>query len=213
MLINEIFYSIQGEGLSVGKPAVFVRLGGCNLKCKWCDTKYAWHPKYSDNKSWSIEKIIKEVKKYSCKHLVITGGEPLLQQDEIKVLLSRLKGYNVEIETNGSIACKIFGLIEQINCSPKLKNSGNLPYLLRVKPDNKKVLYKFVVQNREDFHEISTFIRKNKIPKEKVYLMPEGATRDTILKRSKWLIEICKKEGYNFSPRLHIMMYGNKRAV
>ncbi len=213
LLVNEIFHSIQGEGPNVGKPAVFVRLGGCNLKCKWCDTKYTWHPKQSDNKTLTIEKVVQEIKKYPCKHLVITGGEPLLQQDGIKDLLDKLKGYFVELETNGSLPCKIFGLIDQINCSPKLSNSGNPSYPLSLKPSNKKVLYKFVVRNREDLKEISVFIQKNKIPKEKVYLMPEGTVRNTILKRSKWLIEICKKEGYNFSPRLHIMLYNNKRAV
>jgi len=213
LLVNEIFYSIQGEGPTIGKPAVFVRLGGCNLACAWCDSKYTWDPKCADNKVWTIKKIIREIKKYPCRHLVITGGEPLLQQDKLKILLSKLKGYTAEIETNGSLPIKISRLIEQINCSPKLKNSGNPTYSLRVKPTNKKVLYKFVVQKGENLKEINAFIRKYKIPKKKVYLMPEGISRDAILKRSTWLIEICKKEGYNFSPRLHIMLYNNKRAV
>ena len=212
MLINEIFHSIQGEGPTIGKPAVFVRLGGCNLACAWCDSKYTWDPKCADNKVWTIKKIIREIKKYPCRHLVITGGEPLLQQDKIKELLTTLKGYTAEIETNGSLPIKISRLIEQINCSPKLNNSGNPPYPLRLMPTNKKVLYKFVVQKKTDLKEIKNFIKKYKIPKEKVYLMPEGTSRSTILKRSKWLIDVCKKEGYNFSPRLHIMLYGNKRS-
>lgn len=202
MLISEIFYSIQGEGPSAGKPAVFLRFSGCNLKCKWCDTKYAW----KKGKEMTISQIIQKIKKYPCKHLVITGGEPLLQQDKLKALLSKLKGYTAEIETNGSLPIKISRLIEQINCSPKLKNSGNPQYSLRVKPANKKVLYKFIVQKGEDLKEINAFIRKYKIPKTSVYLMPEGTSRKIILDRSKWLVEICKKEGYNFSPRLHIML-------
>ena len=213
LLVNEIFCSIQGEGKNAGKPAVFVRLGGCNLACKWCDTKYTWHSKQSDNQTWTIEKVIQEIKKYPVKHLVITGGEPLLQQDGLKELLKKLKGYTTEIETNGSICCKISRLIEQINCSPKLKNSNNPAYPLRLKPTNKKVLYKFVVQKGEDLKEINAFIRKYKIPKEKVYLMPEGTSRSALLNRSKWLIDACKKEGYNFSPRLHILLFGNKRGV
>jgi len=91
--------------------------------------------------------VIQAVRKQPCKHLVITGGEPLLQQDALKELLEKLKGYTAEIETNGSLPIKISRLIEQINCSPKLKNSGNPAYPLRVKPANKKALYKFIVQN------------------------------------------------------------------
>ena len=212
MLINEIFHSIQGEGKNAGKPAVFLRLGGCNLACKWCDTKYTWYPKQSDNQTWTIDEVIRKIKKYPVKHLVITGGEPLLQQDKLEELLKKLEGYTVELETNGSMPCKIFGLIEQINCSPKLKNSGNFPYPLRVKPASKKILYKFVIQKGEDLKEINAFIRKYKIPKKKVYLMPEGTNKTTLQKQSKWLIEICNKQGYNFSPRLHIMLYGNKRG-
>ncbi len=211
LLVNEIFYSIQGEGPSVGKPAVFLRLGGCNLKCSWCDSKYTWDPKISDNKAMKLDQVIKKIRSFPCKHLVITGGEPLLQQDKIKELLKKLKGYTAEIETNGSIPLKISTFIEQINCSPKLSNSGNAPYPLKIKPDNKKAIYKFVVEDKKDLSEINTYIKINKIPKNKVFLMPEGTTRAKILEGSKWLIEICKKEGYNFSPRLHIMLYGNQR--
>lgn len=210
MLINEVFHSIQGEGPSIGVPAIFLRLGGCNLKCKWCDTKYTWNPKCADNKQMSIPKIIKAIKKYSCKHLVITGGEPLLQQDQLSELLKKLKNYTAEIETNGSITCKLGKYINQINCSPKLKNSGNLPYSLKILP-TKKVIYKFVIKTKSDLTEVKAFARKYKITKDKIWLMPEGTSKTDILKRSKWLIELCKKEGYNFSPRLHIMLYGNKR--
>ncbi len=211
MLINEIFYSIQGEGPSIGKPSVFLRLGGCNLKCKWCDSKYTWDPKVSDNKVMKLDQIIKKIESYPCNHLVITGGEPVLQQDGLKELLSELKKYYVEIETNGSIALKINKYIEQFNCSPKLKNSGNLPYPLKILPTNKKVIYKFVISNKSDLNEVKKYCKKYKIPKNRTWLMPEGTSKADILKRSKWLIEICKKEGYNFSPRLHIMLYGNER--
>lgn len=210
MIVNEIFYSIQGEGPSVGKPAVFLRLGGCNLKCKWCDTKYAWQN--DENYQITNKKIVQQIKKYPCAHLVITGGEPLLQQDALCGLLKELKGYTAEIETNGSIPCKIIGLVEQINCSPKLKNSGNPPYSLKI-PPSKKVIYKFVMRNKNDLTEIKSFAKKYKIPKSKIWLMPEGTNKSDMLKKSKWVIEVCKKEGYNFSPRLHIMIWGNKRGT
>lgn len=211
LLINEIFFSIQGEGPNMGKPAIFVRLGGCNLACSWCDSKYTWDPKQADNKVSDLMTLVKQIKKYPCKHLVITGGEPMLQQDKIKALLEKLPGYTAEIETNGSIESKITDLVEQINCSPKLKNSGNPSYPLSLKPTNKKVLYKFVVQKRADVAEIKAYVKKYKLPKERIWLMPEGTTKSAIEKRSKWLIEVCKKEGYNFTPRLHIMLYGNQR--
>lgn len=212
MLINEIFYSIQGEGKNIGKPSIFIRLGGCNLACTWCDSKYTWDPKVADNKVWTVDKIVKEIKKHPCKHLVITGGEPFLQQEKIKELMSKLKDYSAEIETNGTINSKINPYLDQINCSPKLSNSGNKPYELKIKPSNKKAIYKFVVQKKSDLKEIQSYIREYKLPKDRIYLMPEGTVKKLIEKRSKWLIDLCKQEGYNFSPRLHIMFYGDERA-
>ncbi len=201
LLVNEIFYSIQGEGPNIGKPAVFLRLGGCNLRCKWCDSKYTWN----DQTPMTNDRILQKIKSYPCKHLVITGGEPLLQQDGLVELLKKLKGYFIEIETNGSIPLKIGQYVEHINCSPKLKNSKNAPYPLRIKPKNRKVIYKFVAQNKADIKEIRQYIVDNNIPGHKVYLMPEGVNKKIVQERSKWIIEICKKEGYNFSLRMQIL--------
>jgi len=211
MIISEIFYSIQGEGPNIGKPSIFLRLAGCNLKCKWCDTKYALNS--ANFKSMTNKKIIQKIKKYPCKNVVITGGEPLLQQDGLKELLDAMYGYKIELETNGSLPLKINNKFEQINCSPKLTSSGNIAYPLKLLPTNKKVVYKFVICKKSDVDEVKAFCRKYKIPKEKIWLMPEGSKRELVIKRSIWLIETCKKEGYNFSPRLHIMLWGNIRGV
>ncbi len=220
LLVSEIFYSIQGEGPNVGKPAVFLRLAGCNLRCKWCDSKFTWNNQSSNSKfqtksnvQVSISKILQQIRKYKCKHLVITGGEPTLQQDALIPLLERLNGYYIEIETNGSVKLKINKYLEQINCSPKLKSSGNPPYSLMIKPTNRKAVYKFVVAKKSDLKEIEKYIKSNKIPTDKVWLMPEGVNKKVVQERSKWIIEICKKNGYNFSPRLHVMLWGNKRSV
>jgi organic radical activating enzyme len=207
--VCEIFYSIQGEGPSVGKPAVFLRLSGCNLRCAWCDSKFTWKRLPVSE----ITDIIKKIKKYPSKRLIITGGEPTLQQEGIVELLKKLKGYTVELETNGSIPFKIGQYFEQINCSPKLESSGNKPYKLQILPSNKKVIYKFVIGKKSDLDEMKEYCKKYKIPKEKIYLMPLGITGEAISKISSWLIEICKKEGYNFSPRLHIIIWGNKRGT
>jgi 7-carboxy-7-deazaguanine synthase len=222
LLVNEIFYSIQGEGPDAGKPAVFLRLFGCNLCCMWCDTKQAWNDQipisHSALSSWPrgkfqiksnfqipISKILQQIKSYPSKHLVITGGEPLLQQNGLIPLVKALKSWHIEVETNGSIPIKIGRYVEQINCSPKLKNSKNAPYPLKIRPKNRKVIYKFVVRNKSDLNEIRQFILDNEIPRHKVYLMPEGVNKKIVQERSKWIIEECKKEGYNFSPRLQIL--------
>jgi len=201
LLVSEIFYSIQGEGPNAGKPAVFLRLAGCNLKCVWCDSGFA----AMTNDAMTNDQLLKKIRQFPCRHLVITGGEPLLQQNGLIPLLEKLENYYIEVETNGSIPIKIGRYVEQINCSPKLKNSKNAPYPLKIRPANKKVIYKFVVQNKSDLAEIRQFILDNHIPGQKVYLMPEGVNKKIVQERSEWIIEICKKEGYNFSPRLQIL--------
>ncbi len=211
VLLNEIFYSIQGEGPSAGKPSVFLRLGACNLRCTWCDSKFTWDPKVQDNYQTTVAEVIKKIKHYPCKHLVITGGEPMLQQQAIAEIFKRLPGYTAEIETNGSIECKISPLLEQINCSPKLSNSGNAPYPLKIKPTNKKAIFKFVVSQPQNLKEIKAYCQKNRIPADRVWLMPQGVSSKELGGRSPWIIEACKKEGYHFTTRLHILMYGNER--
>ncbi len=105
----EIFCSVQGEGVNIGKPAVFLRLGLCNLACTWCDTKYTWDWEEYDPKEQIIEMPLEEVEReilgYNCKYLVVTGGEPMIQQSRLMPLLENLKNkeFFIEIETNGTI--------------------------------------------------------------------------------------------------------------
>src|SRR3989338_8409922 len=98
MILNEVFYSIQGEGLNAGVPAIFVRFGNCNLKCSWCDTKYTWHPDFRDNYEENLPELFKNIKKYQCKHIVITGGEPMLQQDAISAIRREFPEHYIEVE-------------------------------------------------------------------------------------------------------------------
>lgn len=210
MQISEIFYSLQGEGINVGVPSIFIRLSGCHLRCTWCDSKFTWDLKSGEK--MTTEDIIKEIKKYPCKHLVITGGEPLIQQSGLKELLSKLKNYYVEMETSGSLPSLIDKYIDHYNCSPKLSNSQNKRIRLEKFPP-KKTYYKFVVDTEEDLTEIKDFIAKHKLPLDKVLLMPQGIKRAELNKRSKWLAEICKRENLRFTPRLHINIWGNKRKV
>lgn len=201
MILNEIFYSIQGEGLNIGVPAVFVRFGNCNLRCKWCDTKYAW----SGNEDVDISKVCREIKKYkNCRHIVITGGEPMLQQDAILAIRRAFPDYYIEVETNGSMPVRCLREVDLFNVSYKTKNSGNAPYQLKI--INKKCVYKFVVASKKDFSEIEKIIKKYKLPTSKVFLMPEGKTSTVILKKSPFIAEYCKSKGYNFTTRLQILI-------
>ncbi len=210
MQVSEIFYSIQGEGINLGKPSIFLRLSGCHLRCTWCDTKYTWDLK--SGKKMEIKDIIKEIKKFPSKNLVITGGEPLIQQGELIKLFKELKGYYIEVETSGSLESHINEYINHFNCSPKLSNSQNRSIRLTQLP-KEKTYYKFVVDSKKDLIEIKAFIKKHKIEREKVFLMPQGIKKREVALRSLWLAELCKEENFRFTPRLHINLWGNKRKT
>jgi len=223
----EIFYSVQGEGVNVGKPAVFLRLSLCNLACTWCDTEYTWDWKRYDPKrqivEMSPEEIGREVLRYNCRYLVVTGGEPMIQYRQLIPLLSRLKdeGHRIEIETNGTIvpASELVGLIDHWSVSPKLGNSGN-PSSLREVAEAYRFFgclssshFKYVIQNEDDLAEVESMVRKYDLADERIVLMPEAKDRETLLERSVWLVEHCKRHGYLFSTRLQILLWGNRRGV
>jgi len=225
--ISEIFYSIQGEGINQGKPAIFLRTYYCNLSCCWCDTKYTWENQNKakegvDYISMSLEEIIESVRKYPCKHLVITGGEPLLHQRKLLELIRRLKGmgFYIEIESNGTIKPlkELLSLVDCFTVSPKLSNS-KLEEKVRIREDilrifssKDKVYFKFVVCERRDLEEIESLVNKFNISKDKIILMPEGVDSENLNRRAEWIIEECKKRGYRFSHRLQILIYGNRRG-
>lgn len=221
---DKTFYTIQGEGQSIGKSAVFLRLHFCNLKCKWCDTKYTWDKSlknyWSESEDWDIEKAFKEISKFKSKRLVITGGEPLLQQKLIIKLLTKLDSWEVEIETNGTIIPDDFLCKKcQFNVSPKLENSGNLknlrynPKALKVFNSLLKTTFKFVVTNLNDVEEIKTIIKECRLDKEKIIIMPEGKTQQEIRKHGLMVVDEVKKNGWRLLPRLQIMLWGMKRRL
>lgn len=230
MLIAEIFYSLQGEGELTGVPSVFVRTSGCNLRCNWCDTPYAsWQP---EGTPMRVEEIVAEVKKHPARHVVLTGGEPMVAKD-IHELAAALKkhGYHITIETAatiapGGIACDLASL------SPKLKNSspdarldeawrqkhGTLrwqPAVVRSWVDQYGYQLKFVVSEAEDVNEVDSMLAElgRDIPAAKVLLMPEGITVDALRAKAGWLGGLCKARGYRYAPRLQIELYGNKRGT
>lgn len=223
----EIFHSIQGEGISAGTPALFLRLAFCNLKCSWCDTKYTWDWEHYDKQAevigMSVQEIEERLSERGCRRLVVTGGEPLIQQTDLTALLSALKGkdFYIEIETNGTIVpnSDLICLVDQWNISPKLENSGNPLYLREIAEaysffaNLPSSYFKYVIQAEHDLSEVQGLIDKYGIDAEKVILMPEASDRETLIQRGRWLAEACKDKGYKFSNRLHILLWGNKRGT
>jgi len=226
-----VFYTIQGEGITMGMPACFLRLHTCNLKCIWCDAWYTWNPNtnefWTESKNWSIIETKNKIEnEWGCvnpkikKRLVITGGEPLLQKDRIDQLLKLLPDWNIEIETNGTIMPSNLQLKRcQFNCSPKLKNSGN-PDHLRIKKEvlselNKvNTMFKFVVMTKEDMEEIEqNFIYPIKIDTNKIVIMPQGISPLEVANNAQQIVELVKKKGYRLLDRLHINIWGAKRKV
>lgn len=226
--INELYGCVQqGEGKSIGKNVMFLRLAFCNLACVWCDTPYACNWKQFNRKDevkeMTAEQIVKELKNLSqiTKALVISGGEPLLQQNSLTRLCSILKnqGYWIEIETNGTIIPnnKFIDLIDQFNVSPKLSNSGNdlkkreKSEVLKKLASLDKTTWKFVVSIKEDIQEILELVEKYQI--KNIWLMAEGKTAKEQLDKEQLVRTLCQNFGFNFSYRLQVLKYGNKRGV
>ncbi len=231
----EIFHTLQGEGPSLGAPAVFLRLSLCNLHCHWCDTPYTWNwektPwKHQDGVKFSKSEQIIElspaeiaplISHYNCDRLVLTGGEPLLQQKDLTHLTQLLPGISfIEVETNGTQVPDddFISIPTQFNVSPKLSNSGMDESLrlnfaaLRVLASTPTSFFKFVVCNQADLDEVQSLQKKLFLPSNRISLMPEGRDAETLHSRSLWLADICRDQGYRFSPRLHVLLWGNERA-
>jgi 7-carboxy-7-deazaguanine synthase len=226
MKVIDIFYSLQGEGFLAGIPSVFVRLAGCPLRCRWCDTKYAWDDGAGND--YSVEKILQAVKQWDCRFIVITGGEPITNPD-LPELVQRLKasGKHITIETAGiafvpDLACDLMSI------SPKLSNSTPADQklavihedsrldiaILRKLIDNYEYQLKFVVDSQDDLAEIQQTIENlENVKSEKVMLMPEGATRDELLAKSPMVAEMCKRTGFAFCQRLQVLLWNNKRGT
>ncbi len=219
MKIAEIFYSLQGEGSLLGVPSVFIRTSGCNLRCRWCDTPYtSWHPEGAD---MSLDAIVEEACSHGAAYAVVTGGEPMIAPGIIELTQKlRQAGMHITIETAGTVYADV--ACDLMSISPKLANSTpegpfrNQHERLRNNPDVLAKLMrqypyqlKFVVAAPEDLEEIRTY----SADKRNIILMPEGTRPEVLQERSQWLAEICKREGYRYSPRLHVDLWGDKRGV
>ncbi|MCK4999984.1 MAG: 7-carboxy-7-deazaguanine synthase QueE [Anaerohalosphaera sp.] len=225
MIINEIFYSLQGEGALAGVPSVFIRLAGCPLRCKWCDTKYAWPP--DSGREHTVGQILSEIEQYPTDHVVVTGGEPITNC-ELPVLLNGLSDANkhITIETSGiafvtSLPCDLMSI------SPKLSNSTPGDPALADEHEesryNKTALQqlintydyqlKFVVDAPTDLDEIAQSIGElENINPYKIYLMPQATTIQEYLSKSQMVAAICKQTGFAMSQRLQVMLWNSQKG-
>lgn len=225
MKFSEIFHTIQGEGQLIGVPSVFFRTSYCNLRCVWCDTPYtSWKP---ENRDISVAESVATISAYGCKHVVITGGEPFIQAKELIALCERLnaRGHHITIETNATLFAEVKA--DLISMSPKLRNSnpppedrffkrherGRLcPEVIRKFLDTYPCQVKFVVDTPEDLAEIQTLEQEIAIPAEQILLMPQGTTPAVLKEKQEWLVDLCKTNGYRYSPRVHVDIWGDKRG-
>ena len=225
MKINEIFYSLQGEGRLAGVPSVFIRLAGCPLRCQWCDTKYAW----SDDagKAYTIDKLIGEISPFPTEHVVVTGGEPMVDP-EVPVLINALakKDMHITVETSGieylpSLPCNLMSI------SPKMSNSTPSDpehakhheknrfdaAVLQELIDNYEYQLKFVVDKPEDLDEIADCMGQlDNLNPYNVFLMPQATNKDEYLTKSQMVAAVCKQTGFAMSPRLQVMLWDNQRG-
>lgn len=227
-----VFFSLQGEGVSMGLPAVFLRLHVCNLKCIWCDSYYTWnsncHEFWTESQQWTIKKTADTVEAVwgvtnpkIQRRLIITGGEPLLHKQQIDQLMDCLgSSWTYEIETNGTILPTHKQLKTcQFNCSPKLKNSKNLDsarinYKAIKALVNVNTTFKFVVSCPNDIAEIDKeWVGEMKIPVEKIILIPQGVTANEVRSNAQKIVEIAKTKGFRLLGRLQNEIWGAKRGV
>jgi 7-carboxy-7-deazaguanine synthase len=222
--ISEIFYSVQGEGMLVGVPSVFVRTSGCNLRCVWCDTPYtSWQPEGEER---SLDSIVDEVNRFGASHVVITGGEPMIAP-EIKELTARLTQH-ITVETAGTVDANV--RCDLMSISPKLANStphtrengrwADQHERLRYQPEVLRRLIqlypyqlKFVITDPGDLQQVNAIVSEIGASRSRVVLMPEGVEAAILAERGRWLADIAKREGFRLTPRLHIDLWGNRRGV
>jgi 7-carboxy-7-deazaguanine synthase len=230
MRATEIFYSLQGEGMLAGVPSVFVRLAGCPLRCRWCDTAYAWD--YAAGMEYDLADLVAEVERFPCRHVVITGGEPMVGADlmprpGLADLTHRLKSLDehITIETAGvmfvpDLACDLMSV------SPKLSNSipskarpaGCTDSRLDVAAIRKLIdrydyQLKFVVDSTGDLAEIrKTLDEIGDVDRRKVMLMPQAANREELIAKGRTVAKLCMRTGFPYSQRLQAMLWSGERG-
>lgn len=241
MFISEIYPCMQGEGKLIGTPSILIRTSGCNLRCQWgetkCDTPFtSWNP---TGENMTVDEVVTKthmIRSNSSNvlhHIIISGGEPTIQKD-LAQLVVKLKrdGFHITIETNGT--GDIWGPVDLLSISPKLKSSTpvgsdwekrheetriNLGKLAHALDGHYEAYLKFVITDGSELPEITSILKglwdqfNVSVKGSQIYLMPEGYTKAEIQKRQQQVLELAQHNGFNYSPRLHIDVYGDKRGV
>lgn len=208
MKICEIFYSIQGEGVTMGIPTVFVRTSGCNLDCRWCDTKYA----RDEGKSMRIDEVLDKIKAYGCWQVCITGGEPMCQTETLHLIDLLLDlGYLVTLETNGSRSLEKLACSEALMISMDIKCPGS-GQADKMDMSNLELLgptdqLKFVISDRNDY-EYAREIIKEHSPVCAVVMTPVGGV--ALSEIIKWVLK--DKLDVRVLPQLHKLVWGDERG-
>ena len=232
--INETFETVQGEGRLVGVPSLFIRTDGCNRKCQWGETKCdAWYSSWEpDGKKQDLKSLVDLYASYEHNHIVITGGEPMMW-DVLKDLIFALKSAgsildripHITIETNGTFF--LFTEADLLSISPKLSssvptessharghNKRRLNYkVLQRLIDAYDYYLKFVVDTKDDMEEIYEIVEELNVPADNVYLMAQGVDAKLLQEKAQWITQLCMDNGYRFTPRLHIDVWGNVRGT
>lgn len=216
--------TFQGEGPSCGVPALFIRLSRCNLTCTWCDTPYTWDTSRFDLRAESSRQTVQELLAWAhgsrVELVVITGGEPLIQQRSLVPLVRGLlaRGNRVEFETNGTITPDPELLVEGVrfNVSPKLANSGVaedrrlVPETLRAFAASGRAVFKFVARTEADLDEIDALTGRYGLAP--IWVMPEGATPEELIATTRVLADSVAARRWHLAQRLHVMAFAQTRG-
>lgn len=227
--VTEIFESLQGEGNRAGRKALFIRFHFCNLTCSWCDSKFTWLAKSGPHENWSAEKLRERIRAFQGRDVILTGGEPALQSLDALYM----EGFDFHVESNGTVipgedlkitladgteiartamSAEIFEKFNWV-ISPKLASARQKPEAraLHYWSEQPFAVFKFVLTDPvSGLTEIEDAVREFRIPKNRVYVGIEGTTRESQL-RGDWVEKILEA-GFHFSPRLHVLLWGNERA-
>lgn len=227
LVVSEVFGpTFQGEGPTVGRRAAFVRLGRCNLDCAFCDTPYTWDWERYDPAvelhRRTVDDVVADVAAMGVDRVVITGGEPLLQQRRLVPFLEACadRRWAVEVETNGTIAPlpDVVAGVERFNVSPKTSGSGVdaeraiVPDALHAFVATGKATFKFVVADAQELDEIAAIVEAHDIDPATVHVMPEGTTPDAVLAGGRRLADAVLARGWHLTTRLHVLLWGDERG-
>lgn len=228
MRLAEIYESVQGEGLLTGTPSVFVRASGCNLRCRFCDTPYtSWDPEGDDR---SVDEIVSAATRFAPKHVVITGGEPMLFAELIPLCDALARDQrHITIETAGTLFLPLH--CDLMSISPKLSNSApgaekfsqwherhertrHAPDVIRKLIAAHAYQLKFVVDSIADCDEVERYLMEfPEVQRDRILLMPQGIDPIELSRTEQWLMPLCQARGLHYCPRKHIEWYGHMRGT